>query len=550
MRFLMILKTRTFALSFFLLSFILLAAAAPGAAASRHRARASSRRESRHTSRRESRRTARRNNDDERASRKSWRNMSRRERLAELRRRREEERRRREEIARREAARRAALARERAFNQALRDQTVQNIAKDETLAEDMEVRRVAINALGSHAGSVVVMNPQTGQIYTVVNQDWALRKGYKPCSTVKLITGLAGLGEKIISPVDSINVSASGGYQLDLTEALAYSNNGYFQRVGGQVGFDKIISYARELGLGERTGVNYPNEYAGALPSYKTGYAVNHMCSHGDDFEVTPIQLATLISAMANGGKLLVPHLPRTVQENFDFKTEVRRKLNIPQENFRRMLPGMIGAVNYGTARRAYDSSYTIAGKTGTCIGQGSWLGLFASYAPVGDPRLTVVVVTRGSHERSKYAAEIAGQIYRALAVRFKLRGAQTPTLPAEAVAPRQKLDAATAAAVSDEDKDEEGDAMARGEGGDEKMMDEPSGVDKKGAKRKGADDSTPTAKPSPRMQTPSFGTPPTGASSNQMKNENSDAQTTPNASAANANSGDGRPRRVTGKHP
>ncbi|HEX8852967.1 MAG TPA: penicillin-binding transpeptidase domain-containing protein, partial [Pyrinomonadaceae bacterium] len=237
------------------------------------------------------------------------------------------------------------------------------------------------------------------------------------------------------------------------TDSLAYSNNGYFQRVGGQVGFDKLMTYARQMGLGEQTGINHVNESPGRLPLFKTGYAVNHMSSHGDDIEVTPIQLANMTSAIANGGTLLIPHLPRTPEETFKFKREVKRKLDLPQESLRRLMPGMVGAVNYGTARGAQDPTQTVAGKTGTCIGQGSWLGLFASYAPVQDPKLAVVVVTRGSGERGRIAASVAGRIYRGLNHRFGNRGAR-PMLANEIVAPRPKIDPSKAAAVSDEDKE------------------------------------------------------------------------------------------------
>jgi membrane peptidoglycan carboxypeptidase len=143
------------------------------------------------------------------------------------------------------------------------------------------------------------------------------------------------------------------------------------------------------------------------------------MCSHGDDFEVTPIQLATLVAAMANGGKLLVPHVPRTPQEDVRFKTSVRRQINVNEDAWRRMVPGMIGAVNYGSGKKAYRPEQTVAGKTGTCIGQGSWLGLFTSYAPVANPRLAVVVVARGSDGRNHLPAAVAGSIYRALSPRF-----------------------------------------------------------------------------------------------------------------------------------
>jgi membrane peptidoglycan carboxypeptidase len=326
-----------------------------------------------------------------------------------------------EEARRRaEAARQAAIARQRAIDEGLRNEVQSNIAKDNTTGEDLDVRRAAVDALGNHAGTVVVMDPKSGRVYTVVNQDWAVRRGFKPCSTIKLVTGVAGVSEKVIQPVET--VSDGGNYRIDLTDALAYSNNTYFQHVSGQVGFEKMMSYAHELGLGEKTGINYPNEYSGRVPLFKSGFALNRMGSHGDDFEVTAIQLATLVSAMSNGGKLLVPHLPRTVTENTVFKTDVRRKVNIEGDVWKRMLPGMIGAVNYGSGRKAYRPEQTVAGKTGTCIGQDAsraWVGLFTSYAPVANPRLAVVVITRGTDAHNHVPAAIAGNIYRALSPRF-----------------------------------------------------------------------------------------------------------------------------------
>jgi membrane peptidoglycan carboxypeptidase len=111
--------------------------------------------------------------------------------------------------------------------------------------------------------------------------------------------------------------------------------------------------------------------------------------------------------------------VPRTVEENSQFKTEVRRKIDIDNEAWKRMVPGMIGAVNYGSGKKAYRPEQTVAGKTGTCIGQGSWLGLFTSYAPVVNPRLAVVVITRGTDAHGHLPAAVAGNIYRALSPRF-----------------------------------------------------------------------------------------------------------------------------------
>ncbi len=329
-----------------------------------------------------------------------------------------------DEKRRAEAAREAAIARQRAAEEAMRDNVKSMIANDDTSGEDVEVRRVALNALGSHAGTVVVMDPKTGRIYSIVNQEWALREGFKPCSTIKLVTGLAGLNEKVIDPSDTRNISDTN--QVDLTKALAYSKNEYFQQVGGQVGFDKMISYSRRLGLGEKTGINLPHEFPGQMPDLKSGFALNRMSSHGDDFKVTALQLATLVSAIANGGKLLTPQVARTLQEETKFKIKVRRAVNIERDVWQYMIPGMAGSVNYGSGARAHDPGMTVVGKTGTCIEPGGmWVGLFTSFAPLANPRLAVVVIARGPDGQNHFPAAVAGRIYRDLNGRFGTFDAQ-----------------------------------------------------------------------------------------------------------------------------
>jgi len=323
-----------------------------------------------------------------------------------------------EEARRRaEAARLAAIARQRAIDQAMRNEVQSFIAKDDTAGDDPEVRRVAVKALGNHAGTVVVMDPLTGRVYSVVNQEWALHRGFKPCSTIKLVTGVAGLSEKVIPPVDVSSIS--DGYRTDLTSALAHSDNPFFEQVGSRIGFDKMISYARELGLGEKTGLNVNYEFPGRLPELKPGFVQRRMFSYADGFEVTPLQLGTLVSAMANGGRLLVPQTPRTGKEQSKFSVKVRRQLDIGNDVWQRMVPGMVGSVNYGSGRRAYDPAQTVAGKTGTCIGQAGWVGLFTSYAPLANPRLAVVVITQGTDAHHHLPAAVAGEIYRELNHRF-----------------------------------------------------------------------------------------------------------------------------------
>jgi membrane peptidoglycan carboxypeptidase len=238
----------------------------------------------------------------------------------------------------------------------------------------------------------------------------------------------------------------------DLDDALAFSDNGYFQRVGSNLGSPKMIEYAKNLGLGEPTGLNAPGEFAGKLP-----YGNNNakIYSHGDDFEVTPLQLAVLVSEISNGGKRLIPRIPRNEIEKTRFQPFMKNRLDLPEQNVRRVIPGMIGAAEYGTAHRGVDASQGIAGKTGSCISKGSWVGLFASVAPIEQPKYAVVVITRGEHERGKYAAAVAGNIYRSLGsslVRTDRNLAQTEFK----LAPKNELK--TRARVVDVDENDEED--------------------------------------------------------------------------------------------
>jgi hypothetical protein len=317
------------------------------------------------------------------------------------------------EQRRREQAAREARARRLAFERGLKTATQTNILNDVTEGEDLQVRQAAVNALGDRAGTVVVMESKTGRVVTMVNQDWAIRDSFKPCSTIKLVTGVAGVSENVIDQEGNIVGESS---RMDLNDALAYSNNGYFQRVGVKMGNSKMIEYAKDLGLGQKTGINAEGEVPGKLP-----YGNNNarVYSHGDDFEVTPLQLAVMVSAIANNGQKVVPFIPRTRTEASRVKANFHGNVGLPQRTIEGVIPGMIGAAEYGTARRGVDSSMGVAGKTGSCIGKGTWVGLFASVAPVEDPKYAVVVITRGQGERGKYAAAVAGRVYEALNGRF-----------------------------------------------------------------------------------------------------------------------------------
>jgi cell division protein FtsI/penicillin-binding protein 2 len=142
------------------------------------------------------------------------------------------------------------------------------------------------------------------------------------------------------------------------------------------------------------------------------------MSSFGEGILLTPLQLASMLSAIANGGTLYYLQHPRSEQDIETFVPRVKRRLDI--ENWIPDLrPGMMGAVEFGTARRAaYDPEEPILGKTGTCTDRvtPTHLGWFGSFNDVGHNKLVVVVLlTGGRPVNGPVAAGIAGNVYKAL---------------------------------------------------------------------------------------------------------------------------------------
>lgn len=331
--------------------------------------------------------------------------------------------------ARRRAIIAARLRAIRARDEALRNSAAANVLNDKSAGEDPEVRRAALDALAGRAGTVVVLDPNDGHIFTVVNQQMALGSPVKPCSTVKLIIGMGALHEGVFDP--NLDLPISARYSLNLTDAVAHSNNPFFQVLGRTLGYERVMKYAMNYGFGQTTGANYPGERPGFLPE-EGGEETGHMSSHGDGFGVTAMQLAVFTAAIANGGNLYMPRTPRTAEDAANFKPELRRKIEMTLEDRLRILAGMSGTVNFGTGKLAYDPLGQVAGKTGSCTGTTDKLGLFTSFSSVDTPRLVVTVITTGSTEAGKRAAEIAGRVYRAISFRFFK---QPMSVPASAVA-------------------------------------------------------------------------------------------------------------------
>src|SRR5579885_634328 len=264
---------------------------------------------------------------------------------------------------------------------------------DNVDGDDLEIRRAAVDALGTMNGAVVVADPNSGRILTMVNQKLALKSGFIPCSTIKLVTSIAALNEHLITRETFIPI---GRYQrYNLTTAIAHSNNQYFAILGNRLGFDRVVHYAQLLGLGEKAGLDIPGELPGtvcATPPKNGG--VGMMCSFGEGFKMTP-------------------------EEIEHFQPKVKRTLEVSQGDLEDLKAGMRGAVDYGTARRAnYDPSEPILGKTGTCtdFASANHMGWFGSFNEVGRHQLVVVVMLTGTKTvNGPVASGVAGAIYRKL---------------------------------------------------------------------------------------------------------------------------------------
>ena len=289
---------------------------------------------------------------------------------------------------------------------------------DVVTGEDAVVRQAAIDALGNMNGTVVAIEPTSGRVLAMLNQKLALSSGAHPCSTIKVSVALAALSEGLIDKDTPITLGRRS--RMNLTNALARSNNAYFEALGRKLGFDKVSYYAHEFGLGELAGYNIDGEHLGIYPeeeiSSKLG-GVGKMCSFGEGVSMTPLQLGAMVSAIANGGTLYYMQHPITPDDIASFQPRIKRHLDIAP-----LIPeisdGMAGAVQYGTARsvRYNFSEEQVLGKTGTCSRDGTRYGWFASYANTDVGRIVTVVFLQGGRPTfGPKAAEIAGRMYRNL---------------------------------------------------------------------------------------------------------------------------------------
>jgi cell division protein FtsI/penicillin-binding protein 2 len=341
----------------------------------------------------------------------------------------------------------------------------------------------AVERAHAKSGTAIVMDPRTGEILALANAptfdpnepakvspakrtNGAVQNIYEPGSTFKIVAFSAAIEKGLVKPEDKIDcqmgqITVAGRVihdhhafgVLTVADALAQSSDVAAIKLGLRVGNESMYDYMKRLGFGARTGIDLSGESPGLLrPVSRWQPASIGSLAMGQEVGVTPLQMATAYSVLANGGLLVKPHLVREVRTPdgtvvFQAKTESRRTLR-PETTS--ALRGMFeGVTLHGTARKAQLNGYTAAGKTGTAqkidpktrtYSATKFIGSFVGFAPINNPAVVIIVVIdepQGSYHGGDIAApvfrEIAEQVLPELNVTPDLEIKSAPRLIAQA---------------------------------------------------------------------------------------------------------------------
>jgi penicillin-binding protein 2 len=361
---------------------------------------------------------------------------------------------------------------------------------------DWKLQQAAQEALKNRAGAVVALRPSTGEVLALASappfdpttfsrrlstQEWnalqndpskpmqnrVIQGQYPPGSTYKIVTALAALEEKVITPETAFYCSGGlpfgnrvfhcwrkGGHgQVNLHKAIVQSCDVYFYQVGQRLGVDRLAHYAQLFGLGRPTGVSLLHEKKGLIPTsawkqdrfklpWQPGETLSIAIGQGYDL-VTPIQMAVLTAAVANGGTVYRPLLVKRLVSPQgsvikEFQPVITSKALVSPESLRLVRQGLSGVVNEpgGTGAASRLPGVLAAGKTGTAqvitLGKKAVSGSsrdhawFVAYAPVENPEIAVAVLVEHGGHGGEAAAPIARKLFEA---HFSLppRGSKPP---------------------------------------------------------------------------------------------------------------------------
>ncbi|MEW6724844.1 MAG: stage V sporulation protein D [Bacillota bacterium] len=288
----------------------------------------------------------------------------------------------------------------------------------------------------ARAGTIIVMNPKTGEILALANRpdydpnnyqahpaanrrNFAVSDTYPPGSTFKPITAAAALEEGVATIHDRFYCSGhievpgktircwkpQGHGSQSFAEIMENSCNVGFVNLGMRLGAEKFIDYVKAFGLAERTGIDLPGEASGLiLPAEKVKPIDLAVMSFGQTLTVTPIELITAMSAIANDGVLMRPYLAKEITDTSGNvvqrfgPTPVRQVIS--RETAADLKAIMERVVSDGTGKRAYLAGYNLAGKTGTAekvidgrLAEGKYIASFCGFGPADDPQVAVLVI-------------------------------------------------------------------------------------------------------------------------------------------------------------
>jgi len=358
--------------------------------------------------------------------------------------------------------------------------------KNVYLTLDLDLQKTAEKALSAGAsdtrGAIVVMNCRNGDVLAVASapafdpnmfvrpreyssNDWtrlnddiltpqynrALQGAYHPGSIFKIVVGLACFENHVMTPEETVN---NPGYftlgrrkikdtappgEYDFKEAFKHSCNYYFIDFGLKVGMDKILEMGERFNLGDKTGLVQPTlERKGYFPKvgepfkqdgtrWMDGDTAN-LCIGQGEILVTPVQMAVMTAAVANGGKVLSPRLVMQVEDQSDKKdpeallpTHVERDLNVNPKNLELIRQAMLADVEEegGSGKLAYIPGMGICGKTGTAQvlkkGRMDHITWFVSFAPFENPKYAVVVMVESGSSGGGTCAPKAKDVYKAI---------------------------------------------------------------------------------------------------------------------------------------
>jgi penicillin-binding protein 2 len=367
------------------------------------------------------------------------------------------------------------------------------------LTIDQHLQEKAETLLGGLAGAVVALKPSTGEVLVLASrpsfdqnafvgglsrEQWrmlqsnpfrsmenkAIQGEYPPASTYKIITAIAGLEESVIDTSTTFYCPGflrfgdrvfrcwkKGGHgTVDVYRALAESCDVFFYQVGQKLGVDRLAWHAKASGLGAATGINLDHEARGLIPTaawkkrrtgipWQRGETLSVAIGQGYDL-VTPLQMAVLTAAVANGGVAYKPLILRSIESAdgkvvFENQKQVLRKLSASRRTLDIVKRGLWEVVNTqgGTARTyARVRGIDVSGKTGTAQVIGRRKGdtskkierashqqahaWFVAYAPSNNPKIAVSVVVEHGEHGSSAAAPIAREIIKAYLQREKPR--------------------------------------------------------------------------------------------------------------------------------